>query len=478
VEGRHPSTILLLGLLTLCVLLAGLTCSHNSPPEILSLTGPARCAIDSTAEFKVIAADPENDSVSYRLSWGDGDTTEWTDWHFHWTYVTAEHSWFRPGIYAVRAVVRDTRGWESDWSEPVAVTVLARMPGTLRWQAAHGDDVDGAPAIGPDGTIVFTSYDGRVRALNPDGTLKWFSSTGGHFWRGPTIGPDGTVYAGSSDGIFHAFKPDGGTLWTYRADSGFISSAALGPNGETYFGTEAGMVHALTPSGDSSWQHAIGGVAWSPVVGRDGTIYVVSGRNLDALNPDGTQRWRCEVDGNIHLPAALAADGTIYVGSSGHSCGAFHAVDPDGIVKWQFPLSDYAGSSAAIDSAGNVYFTMRSYLVYCLGPDGTERWRYRSPQALYGTPALGADGTVYVTGSIDAETHNVSLLALSADGKLKWSYYLGGSRTCSPTLGQDSIVYVGSELGLYAVQAETGPADSPWPMYQHDPQNTGRATGP
>ena len=86
------------------------------------------------------------------------------------------------------------------------------------------------------------------------------------------------------------------------------------------------------------------------------------------------------------------------------------------------------------------------------------------------SPVVGVDGTIYI-GSYDG-----NLYALKPNGPLKWNFRTGGSAS-SPAVGADGTVYVGSDDGnLYAIDSGTGQglANSPWPMFRHDPQHTGR----
>jgi len=98
---------------------------------------------------------------------------------------------------------------------------------------------------------------------------------------------------------------------------------------------------------------------------------------------------------------------------------------------------------------------------------------------VWSSPAIAADGTVYV-GSLD---HKVYAL----DGKTgtkKWGKRTGSyiERSAagiwsSPTIGEDGTVCVGSEDGrIYALKTNNGGlAKSPWPMRGQNPQHTGRA---
>ena len=61
-------------------------------------------------------------------------------------------------------------------------------------------------------------------------------------------------------------------------------------------------------------------------------------------------------------------------------------------------------------------------------------------------------------------------------GTKLWEFETGGDVGSSPAIGSDGTVYVGSyDKKLYAFRTDSkGPAKSPWPMFGHNAQRTGR----
>ena len=57
-----------------------------------------------------------------------------------------------------------------------------------------------------------------------------------------------------------------------------------------------------------------------------------------------------------------------------------------------------------------------------------------------------------------------------------WEFETGDGVYSSPAIGSDGTVYVGSlDKKLYAIKTDSkGPAKSPWPMFGHNAQRTGR----
>ena len=104
------------------------------------------------------------------------------------------------------------------------------------------------------------------------------------------------------------------------------------------------------------------------------------------------------------------------------------------------------------------------------GQTGDKLWEFETGGIVRSTPALGADGVLYV-GSADNKVYALD----TEDGNKLWEFVTGGPVNSSPTLSDDGVLYVGADdKNLYAIQASSGPADSSWPMFGQNAQNTGR----
>ena len=81
-----------------------------------------------------------------------------------------------------------------------------------------------------------------------------------------------------------------------------------------------------------------------------------------------------------------------------------------------------------------------------MNPGGTKKWAFAIGSLIFSSPAIGADGTIYV-GSEDK-----NLYAINPNGTKKWAYATGGKIESSPAIGADGTIYVGSNDGiLYAI---------------------------
>jgi outer membrane protein assembly factor BamB/fibronectin type 3 domain-containing protein len=114
-------------------------------------------------------------------------------------------------------------------------------------------------------------------------------------------------------------------------------------------------------------------------------------------------------------------------------------------VKWMYPTDNWVQSSPAIGADGTVY--VGSDKLYVVNSDGTLKWTYATGDYVRSSPAIGADGTIYV-GCDDFK-----LYAINPDSSLKWTYITGDYVSSSPAVDADGTVYLGSDK-LYAVNPD------------------------
>jgi PKD repeat protein len=196
-----------------------------------------------------------------------------------------------------------------------------------------------------------------------------------------------------------------------------------------------------------AWEYAISGLSTSsPAIAADGTVYVGSSDNkLYAINPDGSLKWASyNMAGSVKSSPAIGDDGTIYVGDT--SSHRLHAISPDGTQKWAYTTLGEIASSPAIGADGTLYVgSYNNGGFYAIYPDGTLKWTFTA-DVQYSSPAIDADGTIYI-GS------DVKLYAINPNGTQKWVYTATNSFDfSSPAIGADGTVYVGNwDHKLYAI---------------------------
>ncbi|MEE9443283.1 MAG: PQQ-binding-like beta-propeller repeat protein [candidate division Zixibacteria bacterium] len=138
---------------------------------------------------------------------------------------------------------------QGPFEQPTSTSFWAvNSDGTLKWIFETGDGVESSPAIGPDGTIYFGSYDSCFYALTDmgnEGVQKWKFKTGGKIDGSATVGGDGVIYFGSRDSTLYALYPDGSVKWTFPLDDGTECSPTIDDKGNLYIGTFGGTLYVL-----------------------------------------------------------------------------------------------------------------------------------------------------------------------------------------------------------------------------------------
>ena len=97
----------------------------NDPPDkpstpLGTTSGKTGIVYDYTSS----TIDPDGDKLIYGWDWeGDMIVDEWTDLHDSGEIVEMSHSWDIQGTYEIRVKAKDVHGLESEWSNPLPITM-------------------------------------------------------------------------------------------------------------------------------------------------------------------------------------------------------------------------------------------------------------------------------------------------------------------------------------------------------------------
>lgn len=391
-----------------------------------------------------------------------------------------------PDTHSIKLVLEGYHDWESlveveagDTSDVYAVLTLDTLPDDtsetdrLLWRYKFDGYyyTTGGLVLGLNGTV-YVSADNYLYAINPDGTLKWRYESDSSHLTVFAVGPEENIYCREGNRCFCAFSPAGNLRWTF-SNTYPIGYGAIVADGTIYL-IYKDTLSAFTPDGIIEWEYVGDGYPTMAIVGEDGTIYACVRNGIIALTSNGQLKWECpEVLG---YPEAIDWEGTIYCYRRADK-KSLYAVDVHGTLKWEYEVDCWMISTdPVIASDGTIYFGAReasngdNYL-YAISQSGEFKRRYEFNEPVT-TPAIGSDGTIYV-GSQDTY-----LYAINPDGSLKWRYEAGAPIMSHLTIGSNGAIYFCTSYHLYAVKSESGGlANSPWPKYQHDNQNTGCAGG-
>jgi outer membrane protein assembly factor BamB len=330
------------------------------------------------------------------------------------------------------------------------------------------------PALAPDGSIVVALQSlfggvNRLMVLNPDGSLKWERDLAVATATSPVVDAEGRIYIGTLDMKMAAYDPEGTKLWDFPMGSQVFPSPAVGADGRIYLGTlNNNTVYALDAEGTIQWQYAVAGWPYiSPVIGHDGGIFIatqdmIAGYGLVALTSEGVKRWQTNLSGTP-WGMAVGEGNLVYVATTD---GALISTDSEGRLEWEIELGGVLGGPV-IGLDGTIYVPSNEGMIHAINPDGSRKWAF-ADEGQFGPAALARDGTIYFAS-------NRMLYCLGPDGRKRWSQPIGHG-TRAPLLVEDRI-YIGDHQRLHVFQASSALAESPWPLYQADPQRTGRGEG-
>lgn len=452
---------------------------YNTPPNASFTVSPDSGTVNTEFTFDASScSDLEDDNSELRVRWDWENDGKWDTEHS--TIKSKIHQYSSIGTYEVKMEVKDCGGLIDNSIKNISIE-------NIEPELISKITVSGSPTLGSDGTIYVCSGDNNLYAINLDGTIKWKFQTGDHIGSSPTVSSDGTIYFGSYDNKLYAIDQNGIKKWEFKTNYEITTSPAIGKDGTIYFGDCINNFYALNPDGSKKWYQNIetGTINSSPVINSNGTIYIAVLYNNDrggllAINFNGTKKWSFPFDAYASgdPKPSIGLDGTIYIGTAnGANTGLLYAINPNGTKKWEIETEYTIKAAPAIDQDGTIYIgscdARASYhydQLYAINPNGTKKWTFSVGDWIKSTPAIDENGTIY------AACYDGTLYVINPRGTKRWQINTTNSHLFSPTIDSHGIIYLGnSNDGVYLIRnISPGKADSPWPMFQHDPQHTGR----
>jgi hypothetical protein len=103
---------------TLTIASQSLKPEKPNPPD-----GPTTARFNQEQTYTAISSDPDNDQIYYLFEWGDGDYSGWIGPYDSNQTGEASHTWETRGDYQVRVKVKDIHGVQSEWSDPLPISM-------------------------------------------------------------------------------------------------------------------------------------------------------------------------------------------------------------------------------------------------------------------------------------------------------------------------------------------------------------------
>ncbi len=224
-------------------------------------------------------------------------------------------------------------------------------------------------------------------------------------------------------------------IWTYNPNETILFAPTIGWDGSVYFATGDSHIRGLSPSGVSLWSVNPGGLP-STGMALDGDLllFSTSQGELNAYGLDGHLAWRLPLHADIRAIPAVAADGTIYLGTVG---GSFYAVRGTGRIAWSYKTSEPILQSAVVAHSGTIFVSSYTRL-WAFSPQGALLWSRPLAKPLATPIALDGSDDLYYIDSAGAAW------SLNPSGTKRWM--APGSSTLdttasSPAVSQDAVFF-------------------------------------
>jgi hypothetical protein len=263
--------------------------------------------------------------------------------------------------------------------------------------------IAGMGALGADGTL-YVPQGTSIAAVMPGGAPKWsqpYAVPNGI--AGPiTLAPSGDVVFHDTVSGVYTLPPDGKTVArTYDAKGGLSStSVAIALDGSSYFSADTSYVFGVDVGGHELFKQSYPGVlADTMALDASGNLRLVTdgnGGTLFAFATSGAKLWQTALNATEPFDFAVADDGTVYVGLSDN---LLHAYDASGAAGKTFAGGPFG--SPTIGADGTIYVCGGS-VMYAFRPDGSTLWSFDTMfpapvPVIQSAPAIGADGALYVS---------------------------------------------------------------------------------
>ena len=246
--------------------------------------------------------------------------------------------------------------------------------------------------------------------------------------------------------------------------SGVLASPTVAgaPNaGVVYVASVVSGTFAVCPNNILRWASQIVPVVTTPAIDEAGNVYIAGTNDsrtvLSLASFNGAQNWIFTATAAINASPVLGSDGTVYV-IDGR--GRLFGIDPDtgtspGVIfdaSAQTPGAQVF-ASPALGANGILYIvdTMGMLTAFDTA-SGMVNWHISLGAAIYSSPLVTADNTL-IFGADDGVVYGVADRGASAE--IRWTYQTGAAVRSSPALANDTTgtIFVGSSDRLvYALR--------------------------
>lgn len=102
----------------------------NSPPSVPSISLASEAEINEEVVVTVRSTDPENNEIAYKVHFGDGVESEWSEYFTSGQEAIFIHKYEATGDYRVKAVASDRKA-TGEWSQDRWIKIKTSLPPPL-----------------------------------------------------------------------------------------------------------------------------------------------------------------------------------------------------------------------------------------------------------------------------------------------------------------------------------------------------------
>lgn len=199
---------------------------------------------------------------------------------------------------------------------------------------------------------------------------------------------------------------------------------------------------------------AAAAATWPGLTATQDVAYLAFSNGVFAVNlKDSSLAWRfpaaTQNGKSFYAPPVLTPDNkSILVGDFSNT---LYSLNMSGLQQWVFDKAKAGYLGGPLVTKDGIYAPNSDGTLYALTLQGNQRWTFETGHALWATPVT--DGELIYLTSMDHSIYAIQ----PADGKKVWATDLGGAINSSPALSADGVLYVGT-LGkeVLAVKASSG----------------------
>jgi len=103
-----------------------ITPDRNRPPSVAEVGCPAAAKTGESVAISIVAYDPNGDRIAYKVAFGDGIQSEWSEFLPSGQAKTFHHTYNRKGTFGIYAIASDHHHLNSGWSDKTFIKVATK----------------------------------------------------------------------------------------------------------------------------------------------------------------------------------------------------------------------------------------------------------------------------------------------------------------------------------------------------------------